>query len=305
MEDSTNYLDGDHRKYNMYEQEASFIVHHDYVIRSGVHRAVRLFQLKVKRIPVLRYAEHNHGCIMISQNNTKVCKQYFNEFKDKFPEWYAPLDLGEYKIPRRTMPTFLNDESAYENDAYGKKKWDLIIKKNLPDLRRKVVSDVGSSTGIFSLEMARLGARRVDGFDRGLDDRQPNNLNLGIQSVPQQAYFVRNLYEFHYKTVFNHVNFYECDLFKRDFKKHKYDLFFCCCLLYHFGGDRMEEIIRDVSINTPEIFLQANNGHTGELGKVSCLDNHVKLVEKYGYKIKIDEGYKGYNHPIVYGVKDV
>lgn len=241
---------------------------------------------------------------MFPEDAEDIIAKYIEKHKDEFLEWYMPLALGKNKIPARTYPDFRWRPESLADDTSGKRKWDLIIKDNLPDLKGKVVCDLGCNIGIFSLEMARLGARRVEGFDRGLDIVQPNNINLGKQSVAQQAYFVRNLYEIYHGERFPQVAFHEADLMTLDISHDHYDVMFACCVLYHLGAPRMEEIIKMASEHIPEIFLQANNGHGGGLGLLSSLDHHVELLEKYGYEIvRIDKGPSGYPHPIVYGRK--
>ena len=295
-----DYLDTNHKKYNGWDGEDTFIIHDNYVIRDGVHRASRLLQLGIKLAPVLRVAPINHkNCA------PKDFKAYSETYRDTFPEWYSCFQLGSFLIPARVYPNFTNKPESFDDDTMGHKKWELVIKPNLPDLKGKTVCDIGSNIGIFSTEMGRLGAKRVDGFDRGPDIVQPNNHNLGTQSVPQQAYFVKKLCENHYGEKISNVNFYESDLMTRDFTKDRYDVFFACCVLYHLGSERMEEIIRDISSHTPEVFLQANNGHPPGLRSISDLTHHKMLLEKYGYKIKsIDYGPDNYDHPVVYGVKE-
>jgi SAM-dependent methyltransferase len=217
-----------------------------------------------------------------------------------------PLQLGPHSIPARTYPTFQNRPESLLDETSGKRKWDLIISKNLPDLKGKVVCDIGCNIGIFSLEMARLGAKAVHGFDRGQDIIQPNNPHLGAQSVAQQAYFVRNLYEAFHSARYPQVHFHEKDLMTMDFDQCVFDVFVACCVLYHLGYDRMDSIIKTISRRVPEVFLQANNGHGGGLGQLSSLDSHIQLLEKYDYRIiRIDKGPEGYPHPIVYARKTI
>lgn len=301
MNNELDYLDSSHKKYNGWGGEDHFIIHDNHVVRDGVHRAARLTQLGIKRAPVLRVSPINHkNC------DPEDLKAYSETYRETFPEWYSCFQLGSFSIPARTYPTFINKPESLNDDTMGYKKWELIIKPNLPDLKGKTVCDIGANIGIFSTEMGRLGAKQVDGYDRGPDIVQPNNPNLGIQSVPQQAYFVKKMCEGHYGEKISNVDFYESDLMTKDFTKDRYDVFFACCVLYHLGPERMEEIIRDVSIHTPEIFLQANNGHPAGLRSISSIEHHTMLLKKYGYTIKnLDHGSEGYDHPIVYGVKEL
>ena len=235
-------------------------------------------------------------------------REYVARYMDEFPEWYMPLQLGDIvSIPARTYPTFQPRPESFLDETSGKRKWDLTLSKVMPDLTGKTICDIGCNIGIFSLEMTRLGAKRVAGFDRGVDIVQPNNHHLGTQSVAMQAYFVRNLYEAFYRKRYPDVDFFEQDLMTMDFKvQHRYDVFMACCVLYHLGYDRMDEIIRDISVHTPEVILQANDGHGGGLGQLSSLASHISVLEKYGYEIRATaHGPTGYPHPVVYASKDI
>ena len=233
---------------------------------------------------------------------------YIETHKDSFPEWYMPLQIGEHIIQARTYPHFKDRPDSLWDDTLGKNKWDLTLSKVMPDLAGKIVFDLGCNIGIFSLEMARLGALHVHGFDRGPEIVQPNNHDLVTQSVMQQAYMVRNIYQAYYGKRIDNVTFHEQDLMTLDFKagKANCDVLVAPCVLYHLGAERMEEIIKDASEHIPEIILQANNGHGGELGKLSCLANNVSLLTKYGYEVqKTVTVRSGYPHPVVYGTKEI
>jgi len=56
--------------------------------------------------------------------------------------------------------------SAYlVNLERGQRNVDYIIAKNLPDLRGKMVCDVGRSVGLLAYSLIKLGAKSVDGFE--------------------------------------------------------------------------------------------------------------------------------------------
>lgn len=231
---------------------------------------------------------------------------YIETHKDSFPEWYMPLQIGKHTIQARTYPNFKDRPDSLRDDTLGKHKWDLTLSRVMPDLKGKVVLDLGCNIGIFSIEMALLGAKHVYGFDRSSDIVQPNNHHLGTQSVMQQAYMVCNIYEAYYGKRIVNVSFHEQDLMTLDLKTANCDVLVAPCVLYHLGAERMEEIIKDASEHIPEIILQANNGHGGELGKLSCLTRHVQLLTKYGYEVqKTIMGRPGYPHPVVYATKEI
>jgi 2-polyprenyl-3-methyl-5-hydroxy-6-metoxy-1,4-benzoquinol methylase len=303
MNDDSCYLEGEH--------EADFIhIDGDNIIVDGVHRATRLFHLGAKEAPVVRIMALDHKNYRLPLSATEEERDssianYVNTHKDTFPEWYQPIRIGSTIIPTRTYPSFVANPASLQDNTCGQLKWHYILKDNLPDLTGKTVCDIGCSAGIFSIEMARAGAKHVDGFDRGPDVIQANNAHLGAQSVAQQAYLVRNMYECFYNKRINNVEFHEADLMTMDFSRLKYDVFFACCVLYHLGAEKMEQVIREISENIPEVFLQANDGHGGELGQLSSFANHVMLLEKYGYTIVNKVAPPGYVHPIVYARKDL
>jgi 2-polyprenyl-3-methyl-5-hydroxy-6-metoxy-1,4-benzoquinol methylase len=233
----------------------------------------------------------------------RVIAEHIAKHKDEFPEWYMPIQLGKHTIPSRTYPSFHDRPESLKDNTLGQLKWDFIIKKNLPDLKGKRVCDVGCNVGVFSLNMYDLGAIMVDGYDRGHDIIQPNNAHLGNQNVAAQAYFVRNLYEAYFNQGYSHVNFFDVDLMTVDFSKFDYDVFFSCCTLYHLGAERMNRIIKDISKRIPEVFIQANNGHGGGLGKLSSLEYNISLLKTYEYKIIRVDNPEGYPHPVIYASK--
>jgi 2-polyprenyl-3-methyl-5-hydroxy-6-metoxy-1,4-benzoquinol methylase len=241
-----------------------------------------------------------------SERRDTIIAEYIAVHKDEFPEWYMPLQIGRNAIPARTYPTFTDRPESLLDDTLGKRKWDLTLSKVMPDLSDKVVFDLGCNIGIFSLEMALLGASCVHGFDRGPDIVQPNNHHIGTQSVAQQAYMVRNIYEVHHGRRIPNVMFHEQDLMTFNLENVQCDVLVAPCVLYHLGAERMEEIIRDVSDHIPEVVVQANNGHGGELGKLSSLGHHTRLLLKYGYRIsKSVIGPPGYPHPAVCATKEI
>ncbi len=249
--------------------------------------------------------DHSKYSLPISFSNDEerdsVIADYIAKYKDEFPEWYMPLQLGKHTIPVRVYPTFVDQPL---DDGRGIGKWDNVLKHNIPNLKHKRIADLGCSIGIFSLEMVRLGADSVRGFDRGLDMVQANNHHLGKQSVPQQAYFIRNIYEAYYQQRFTNVEFEEADLMVKSFDSDEFDIVVAFCVLYHLGAVRMEEIIEQISQHTPEVIFQANNGHGGGLGKLACRDNHVSLLKKYGYNIINIHQPTHCIQPVIYAKKD-
>lgn len=262
------------------------------VILDGVHRASLLLYQGVSHIPV----------VLITEGHESQFLQYLTDYRDDFIEWYTPIQFNDVIIHERTYPDFEEHPEFLTNKERGKSKWDFIIEKNLPDIRGKTICDIGCNVGLYSNYLLQLGAARVDGYDRGADIVQPTNPNLPRQNVVNQAYFVKNLFKLSGLMNNEWVNFFECDIATLDFSKMKYDMLFSCCVLYHFK-DKFEEIIKTTSSHIPELFLQTNIGHRGEdLSKYVSIEYHEKLLNKYGYNVRIDAP-TGYNYPIIYGKK--
>ncbi len=263
------------------------------VIIDGVHRATILLKNKSSNIPV---------AIIYKNPKPPQLKQYINDFKNDFKEWYTPVKLGDFIINERTFPKYKERKIFLRNNERGESKWNYIIKKNLPQISGKTICDIGCNIGLYSIFFAKMGAIKIDGFDRSETVIQPTNHNLPKQSVVQQAYMVKNMYKLFEHNEFKNIKFYEIDIAQFDFTKIKYDLFFSCCVLYHFG-DLFEDIIKKISLNIPEIFLQSNLGHTEKrIEKFASIEYHKWLLNKYGYDVKVDAP-QNYNYPVFYGYK--
>ncbi|HEX4997701.1 MAG TPA: class I SAM-dependent methyltransferase [Terriglobia bacterium] len=265
------------------------------VILDGVHRAARLLHEGVRSVPV---AILTPGAL----SSQMQLRRYVTDFKDDFQEWYTPLDIQGIVIHERTYPEFKERPEFLRNRQRGRSKWEFIIEKNLPDVRGKSVCDIGCNSGLFSLYMAQRGANRVVGYDRLETAVQPTNTDLPRQNVVEQAYFVRNLFRLAGQPGTESVEFVACDLAQLDFSSLQHDVFFSCCVLYHFG-ELFAEAIRAIHLRIPEVFLQTNLGHKEpSLARYASLDYHRTLLEKYGYTVSIDAP-EGYDYPVIRGTK--
>jgi 2-polyprenyl-3-methyl-5-hydroxy-6-metoxy-1,4-benzoquinol methylase len=268
------------------------------VILDGVHRASILLAQGIREVPVAFIFEKNPLPPLAQLD------RYLHDYRDDFPEWYTPLEIKGRVIHERTYPGFKERPEFLFNKERGKSKWDFIIAKNLPDLKGKTVCDLGCNAGLYSIYMSQLGAQKVDGYDRAENVVQPTNEHLPRQNVVQQAYFVKNLFSLAGEQNLARISYIECDIATLDFSALKYDFFFSCCVLYHFGA-KFEECIQKISANIPEVFLQTNLGHRGPaLAALTGIEYHRDLLQKYGYAVKIDAP-AGYNYPVIYGNKSL
>jgi SAM-dependent methyltransferase len=292
------YLDDQYRSNYIVAEEVKGILGKKLVVLDGTHRVCQLISQGFTVVPIAIMKPKPLGQL-------EQFDRYLEDYKSEFLEWYTPLEIKGRVIHERTYPSFKERPEFLTNRERGKSRWEFIIAKNLPGLRGKTVCDLGSNIGLYSLFMAQLGARKVDGYDRSEHVGQPTNPNLPRQNVVQQAYFVKNLFFLAGEGRFDNVDFFDCDITTMDFRQLRYDFFFSSCVLYHFGKKRFEEIISQLSKQTPEIFLQTNLGHKkGELAESASLSFQKGLLEKYGYTVRAD-GPPGYNYPVLYGKKKI
>jgi SAM-dependent methyltransferase len=290
------YLDDQYRSDYIVAEAVKGILGKKLVVLDGVHRVCQLISQGYSSVPIAILKEKPLGKL-------EQFDQYLKDYKYEFPEWYTPLEIKGRIIHERTYPGFKERPKFLTNRERGRSRWEFIVAKNLPELKGKTVCDLGSNIGLYSIFMAQLGAKKVDGYDRSEHVIQPTNPKLPRQNVVQQAYFVKNLFFLAGEGRFDNVNFFDCDIATMDFRQLEYDFFFSSCVLYHFGKKGFEEIICQLSKHTPEVFLQTNLGHKqGELAESASLSFQRGLLEKYGYTVRADEP-PGYNYPVLYGKK--
>lgn len=77
--------------------------------------------------------------------------------------WYTPVDFGH---GLKTHRIGMTDKEFYTDPSYGLNKWNNYIKPHLPiSLEGKTVVDVGCNCGLFCIQAAREGAKRVIGIE--------------------------------------------------------------------------------------------------------------------------------------------
>lgn len=289
------YLEGEHASEFIVCEKVKTLLGVRNVILDGVHRGCLLLHQGVREVPVPFLFDR-------LPQNTSQFTRYLEDYRDDFPEWYTPVEVGGRVIHERTYPDFRERPEFLNNRERGKSRWDYIIARNLPDVRGKSVCDIGCNVGLFSMYLRQAGAAKVVGYDRSADAVQPSNPSLSRQSVVQQAWFVRNLFVLAGNEGMDGVEFHECDFNIFDFSSLRFDLFFSCCVLYHFGP-RFEEIVRTISSRIPEVFLQTNLGHRQEgLAEYASVEYHEALLRRYGYRVRVNAP-PGYAYPTVYGWK--
>jgi len=220
-----------------------------------------------------------------------------------FREWYQPVDFGNGVIAHRTFPPDWQPQPdlLYANDA-GMAKWNYIIKRHLPQIQGKRVLDLGSSSGIFSIELARMGAKEVIGIDRNPGISHRSTATPPAQDVVAQANFVKKSFEL-LEEVRYPVTFIAQDIAKlEELKLGRFDLILALNVIYH-ELDNMPKLIRQLVGMTDYLILQACEGHVGELKKWANKLCHAELLLEAGFSnVEIDAP-DGYLMPVVIGRK--
>ncbi len=292
---ATSYLEGDNSSEFIVCEKVKTLLNVRNVILDGVHRACLLLHQGVREVPVAFLFDNLPPSV-------SQFTQYLEDYRDDFLEWYTPVEVGGRIIHERTYPDFLERPEFLHNRERGQSRWNYIIARNLPDVRGKSVCDIGCNVGLYSIFLRRQGASKVVGYDRSADTVQPSNPSLPRQNVVQQAWFVRNLFGMVEDESLDGIEFHECDFSTFDFSSLQFDLFFSCCVLYHFGP-RFEEIIRTISPRISEVFLQTNLGHRQKgLAEYAGVEYHEALLRRYGYQVRVDAP-PGYAYPTIYGWK--
>ena len=220
-----------------------------------------------------------------------------------FKEWYQPVDFGGGIVAHVTIPPKWETNPSLINDnTRGLAKWGYILKRNIPDVRGKRILDLGCSSGLFSIELARMGAREVIAIDRDEEIMHKSTSVPPPQNVIRQAKFVTKAIELIDGNQYP-IKHIAHDISKIDeLDLGKFDLIVSFCVIYH-ELENMSNIFQMLSGMSNHLVLQANNSHKGRIGSFSNVSYHSKLFLEHGYtKVEIDAP-SGYPLPVIIGIK--
>lgn len=220
-----------------------------------------------------------------------------------YKEWYQPVDFGNGIVAHVTRPPDWKPqpELLYATDG-GIAKWNYIVKKHVPDLRGKRVLDLGCSSGVFCIELARMGAKEVVGIDRNAIISHRSTNTPPQQDVIAQAKFVKKAFEL-LDGVKYPIIYIAHDIGRlKELDLGHFDVIISLCVIYH-ELDKMPDLVSHLASMTDHLILQASQGHGGELGKWA---NKVKqaemLLEKGFAYVEIDNP-PDYLMPMIIGRK--
>ncbi|MDO8604206.1 MAG: DUF1698 domain-containing protein [bacterium] len=238
--------------------------------------------------------------------NTKKKEEIYIWIKEGieyFREWYQPVNFGNGVIAHVTTPPNWEPrpELLNTNDR-GLGKWEYIIKKHIPELAGKRVLDIGCSSGVFSLEMARMGAKEVVGIDRDVYIKHRSSDTPPPQNVIAQANFVKKASELLDEVTYP-ITYIAHDIGKlEDLNLKTFDLILALNIVYH-ELDNMDHLVSYLSTLTDHLILQTSLGHGGALGRKASVKEQVDALLKSGFtKIEVDAPL-GYLSPMIIGKK--
>lgn len=151
-----------------------------------------------------------------------------------FREWYQPVDFGNGIVAHVTVPPHWRPRPDLLNDnTRGLAKWNYIVKKHIPDVREKRVLDLGCNSGLFSIELTRMGAREVIGIDRNTEIRYRSTDTPPPQEVVAQAEFVKKAFEL-LNGVKYPITYIAHDIGRlQELGLGRFDLILALCVVYH------------------------------------------------------------------------
>ncbi|MHB9035618.1 MAG: class I SAM-dependent methyltransferase [Armatimonadota bacterium] len=204
-----------------------------------------------------------------------------------FREWYQPVDFGHGHVAHVTTPPDW-EPSPELDEVRGLAKWEHIVKRHIPNVTGKRVLDLGCNNGVFSIELARMGAREVIGIDRNRDIRQESSPQLPVQDVVAQAEFVKRAFEIRDGVTYP-IRYIAANIARiGELELGRFDLILALCVAYH-QLDATPALLQVLSEMTDHIVLQTTLLHGGELAHWASPYVQAELLMNAGYRhVEID-----------------
>lgn len=241
--------------------------------------------------------------VYFSSTSTRHLYSWIKKGIKFYKEWYQPVDFGNGVFAYRTFPPLWKpDYNSINHNESGIKKWEFIIKKHLPDIKGKRILDIGCSSGLYCIELARMHAKEIIGIDRNTRFNYHSSDVVPVQDVIEQALFVKKAFELIDKKKYP-IKYLPYDMTKLTFKElGKFDVIFGLCVLYH-AMEKTPLLIKTIAKMTDCAIIQANQVHKGELGIYSDVIYLVDQLIKAGFtSIEIDAPQK-YMLPLIIAKK--
>ena len=219
-----------------------------------------------------------------------------------YQQWYQSVDFGNGIIADVTAPPDWQPRPEL-NPGSGLDRWNFIIRRNLPDVQGMRVLDLGCNVGLYSIELARMGAREVVAVDRDTTIRQHTG-RLPRVDLVSQAEFVREAFELReskkYPVKFQAIDFNNLTALK---SLGWFDLILALNVVYH-ELDRAPSLVNTLGEMTNDLVLQGSVGHPAPIREWALPERSVQMLTTAGFDfVTVDYPY-GYSQPVVRGVRE-
>ena len=207
--------------------------------------------------------------------------------------FYQPIEFGNGIVASNWAGKYTN--ASYE---FGLKKWRYIIERNLPDVQGMRVLDIGCNSGLYCIQLARMGAREVVGIDS--ESTWP--------SWMEQAKFLKDALEWRCGTTYK-VKYYDCPMTKiPDLNLGKFDLVIALCCIYYISDEEIQALLSYFyDSGCPRLVLQGNTNRRDQSREVyqrAIPKNLSSALKKAGYPwISVDAPIF-YSRPVVVGSRE-
>jgi len=218
-----------------------------------------------------------------------------------YQQWYQHVDFGNGIVAHVTSPPDWAPNPAL-NASSGMDRFNFIIKRNLPDVSGMRVLDLGCNVGLYSLALARLGAREVIGVDRDISIRQRTG-RLPCVDLISQAEFVRTAFEIRENRKFS-VSYRAIDFQNLVQLRSlgKFDLIIALNVVYH-ELDRAPSLLETLGRMTDDLVLQSSVVHPSPIREWAMPSKTAEMLISAGFdKITIDSP-SDWLQPIIRGVR--
>ena len=220
-----------------------------------------------------------------------------------YQQWYQCVDFGNGIVAHVTTPPEWKPDPSLDASS-GMDRFDFIIRPNLPDVSGLRVLDLGCNVGLYSLAVAKMGAREVVGVDRDLRIRQRTG-QLPFVDLVSQAEFVKSAFEIRdstkYPVIYKAIDFQNLDDLR---SLGTFDLILALNVVYH-ELDRAPKLIEVLGEMSKQLLLQSSLVHPSPISEWAKIETNIAMLMSAGFdKITIDCPV-GYLQPVIRAAKTI